>query len=158
MTATPALALRPSNRSDFEAVRALLSDAGLPTEDLASAPGLRFWVGEQGDLIVGAIGLEPYGAAGLLRSLAVATSYRAHGLGSLLVERLEREAHAAEIQVLVLLTQTAEPFFQRLGYEVIEREYVPEEVKHSAEFASLCPASAVCMTKTLAGRQPTEAR
>jgi hypothetical protein len=32
---------------------------------------------------------------------------------------------------------------------VIEREYVPEEIKQSAEFQSLCPASAICMTKSL---------
>jgi amino-acid N-acetyltransferase len=156
MTVSPAVHLRASNRSDFANVSALLSDAGLPTQDLASAVGLRFWVAEQGSSIVGAVGLEPYGAAGLLRSLAVAAPFRAHGLGSLLVERLEHEAQVEGMQVLILLTETAEPFFRRRGYEAIDREYVPEEVKHSAEFASLCPASAICMTKTLAERKPPE--
>lgn len=118
-------ALLASNRSDFAAVRALLSDAGPPTEELASAPGLQFWVAEQGSWTVGAVGLEPHGLAGLLRSVAVAASYSAHGLGS----------------ARVLLTQTAEPFCKRL--------------RHSAEFASLCPSSAVCMTKIVAERQPT---
>jgi amino-acid N-acetyltransferase len=47
------------------------------------------------------------------------------------------------------LTETAEGFFRGLGYHVIDRGYVIEELKQSAEFRSLCPASAVCMTKSL---------
>jgi amino-acid N-acetyltransferase len=47
------------------------------------------------------------------------------------------------------LTETAENFFRGLGYEAIDRRYVPEEIQQSAEFRSLCPASAVCMTKSL---------
>ena len=49
----------------------------------------------------------------------------------------------------MLLTETAEKFFRAIGYEVIDRRHVPEEIKQSAEFRSLCPASAVCMTKLL---------
>jgi amino-acid N-acetyltransferase len=56
--------------------------------------------------------------------------------------------------MLVLLTQTAEPFFARLGYSVVDRVYVPDEVKASAEFRSLCPAAATCMTKSLVSMSP----
>jgi amino-acid N-acetyltransferase len=143
--ATPAV--RASTRGDFAAVAALLAAAGLPTEDLDSAPGLRFWVAVDAAL-TGAIGLESYGAVGLLRSLVVAPTHRNCGLGSALVRALEQDAAEKGTRMLVLLTQTAEPFFKRMGYQVIERDYVPDEVKHSAEFVSLCPASAVCMTKT----------
>jgi amino-acid N-acetyltransferase len=72
-----------------------------------------------------------------------------HGLGQELVRRLEREAVADGVTVLVLLTQTAEPFFSRLGYVAIDRESAPAEIKASAEFRLLCPASAVCMSKAL---------
>jgi N-acetylglutamate synthase-like GNAT family acetyltransferase len=113
------------------------------------------WVAEEGSRIVGTIGLESYGAAGLVRSLVVVPAHRARGLGSVLVARLEQEATARETRLLVLLTETAQPFFKRLGYQVIERGYVPDEVRQSAEFTSLCPASAVCMTKSLAVREST---
>jgi len=43
----------------------------------------------------------------------------------------------------------AEAFFRRLGYELIDRRMVPEEIKQSGEFRSLCPASAVGMTQML---------
>ena len=95
------------------------------------------------------IGLERHGSAGLLRSLAVSPGHRRQGLGCDLVATLEREARAAGVQVLVLLTQTAVAFFAGLGYEVVERALAPVGLKQSAEFRLLCPASAVCMIKRL---------
>ena len=95
--------------------------------------------------------MERFGACALLRSLAVGTSYQRRGLGHQLVARLEREAQADGVEQLVLLTETAETFFRAIGYEVIDRRYVPEEIKQSAEFSSLCPVSAVCLTKPLIG-------
>jgi amino-acid N-acetyltransferase len=141
--------VRVSTATDLIAVRDLLVGAGLPVEDLDSAPGLRFWVAVDADRIVGAIGLERFGTAGLLRSLVVAPSHRQHGLGSALAAALEQEASTNGMAILVLLTETAEAFFRRHGYAVVDRAYVPDEIKGSAEFLSLCPASATCMTKSL---------
>jgi amino-acid N-acetyltransferase len=68
------------------------------------------------------------------------------------VAHVESEARAHHIERLVLLTETAQPLFQKLGYSVIERSSVPESLRQSDEFRSLCPASAVCMAKTLSPR------
>jgi amino-acid N-acetyltransferase len=149
MSDASTVTVRASRAEDFLAVKDLLSAADLPTEDLNHAPGLRFWVAEDERRIVGAIGLEPFGPAALLRSLVIAPSHRGQGLGTLLIGTLEREALARRADVLVLLTETAATYFLRHGFEVIERAYVPDEIKLSAEFQSLCPASAVCMTKFL---------
>jgi amino-acid N-acetyltransferase len=65
---------------------------------------------------------------------------------------LEREAGALGIRQLVLLTESAQPFFTALGYMVIDRGHVPEALRQTAEFRSLCPVSAVCMTKSLESR------
>jgi len=147
------MVIRASNAADFGQVRTLLIGAGLPTEDLGTAPGLRFWVAEDHGEIVGAIGLERAGTAGLLRSLVVAPGYRAKGLGGELVATLERDAEAGGVEILVLLTQTAETFFNGLGYGLVDRAYVPDEIKQSAEFRSLCPASARCLTKSIPSRR-----
>jgi hypothetical protein len=48
-------AIRASRASDLAAVRLLLDDAQLPTADLASAAGLRFWVLEARDELIGAV-------------------------------------------------------------------------------------------------------
>ncbi len=61
----------------------------------------------------------------------------------------ESDARVHGIERLVLLTETARPLFQKLGYELIERREVPESLRRSAEFHSLCPVSAVCMAKAL---------
>jgi amino-acid N-acetyltransferase len=147
------VALQPSIRRgrapDLAAVLALLHDGRLPTEDLTSAPGLQLWVLESEGRLLGVIGLERFGTGALLRSLAVASGHQRHGFGHELVTRLEQDAQSAGVERLVLLTETAEAFFRRLGYEPIDRRYVPEEIKQSAEFRSLCPLSAVCLTKSL---------
>jgi hypothetical protein len=58
-------------------------------------------------------------------------------------------ARAADVTELILLTQTAKPFFARQNYRTIERESVPPAMLASEEFRSLCPESATCMAKTL---------
>jgi amino-acid N-acetyltransferase len=149
MTVGGVFPIRASGAVDFSSVRDLLIAARLPIEDLNSAPALRFWVAEDQGRIIGAIGLEARGTAGLLRSLVVEPFHRQRGLGSNLAAMLEREALATGIDVLVLLTQTAEAFFERHGYQVADRDHVPDEIKQSAEFQLLCPSSAICMTKSL---------
>ena len=99
--------------------------------------------------MAGVIGLERFGAGGLLRSLAVAPEYRRRGLGQELVAQLERDAQAGGAERQVLLTETAEASLRRLDYVPIDWRNVPEAIKQSAEFRSLCPAAAVCMTKPL---------
>jgi amino-acid N-acetyltransferase len=141
--------IRRCEYADLTAVVAILNDAALPTADLTSAKSLRFWVLEAEESLIGVVGMERFGTRALLRSLAVAPRYRLRGMGYQLVLQLEREARADGIEQLVLLTESAEMFFRAIGYEVIDRCHVPEEIKLSAEFRSLCPASAVCMSKSM---------
>jgi amino-acid N-acetyltransferase len=136
--------------ADRPIVRSLLVEARLPVADLDTAPDLTFWVvRDASGRPVGAIGLERRGDAALLRSLVVKPDQRLHGLGRTLVRTLEEHAHATGVAQLVLLTETAETFFGRLGYAVIDREAAPRAVAGSAEFRTLCPSTAVCMTKRL---------
>jgi len=136
--------------ADLPIVRALLAEARLPVEDLEQASDLAFWVvRSSAGTAVAAIGLERYGSTGLLRSLIVVPAERGRQLGRTLVAALETQARAAGITQLVLLTETAESFFSRLGYVAIARDRAPSAVASSAEFRTLCPATAVCMTKLL---------
>jgi amino-acid N-acetyltransferase len=145
----PSAAIRPADSGDLLSAAQLLQDAGLPTADLVSAHEFQSWVIEEQGSILGVIGLERFGREALLRSLAVAPEYRKRGLGQELVARLEHDAQAQGIEQLVLLTETAQAFFQRLGYAPFDRSQVSDDVKQSAEFRALCPASAICMRKNL---------
>jgi N-acetylglutamate synthase-like GNAT family acetyltransferase len=140
--------LLPAEPGDANGIRALLERSGLPTSDLASARP-EFVVAYEGENLKGAGALERFGETALLRSVVVADDRRGAGVGQSIVRELERRAHAAGVKQLVLLTQTAAPFFQRQGYRAVERSGVPQSVQMSEEFRSLCPASAICMTKAL---------
>lgn len=138
--------LRPGTPDDHAAIRNLLRESRLPVDDLDTAP-VDFVVACDGDALVGVVGVEPFGDVGLLRSLAVHGARRGQGLGGRLVEAMEARAASQGHRQLVLLTETAAAFFARRGYAAIPRDQAPATVQASAEFRSLCPASAVCMTK-----------
>ena len=140
--------LRPMLDGEQHQVRAMLAGAALPVEDLDQAD-VRFIVASDGIETLGAVGLEVFGSVGLLRSLVVRPEARGSSIGGRLIEALEAHARGNGLNQLVLLTQTAAPFFARRGYAVIARDAAPAAVQGSAEFRSLCPASATCMTKHL---------
>jgi len=139
----------PADPEDLGAITTLLTRAELPTEDLPARRAADFLVVRRDRQLGGVIGLEAYGASGLLRSLAVAPEDRGSGLGKELVAALETRARVLGIKELWLLTTTAAAFFAKLGYRVTDRAGAPEAVRRSAEFTSLCPSSAVCMVKAL---------
>ena len=145
--AAPSLAPSPPTA---EALAGLLARAGLPHADLTPAHLPDFLALRDGDALVGAVGLEVYGPDALLRSLVVAPERRGEGLGAGLVDAIEAHARRRGVEVLWLLTETAEGFFATRGYARAERASAPEAIRSTAEFAALCPASAVCMRKPLA--------
>jgi arsenate reductase len=130
-------------------VAPLLAQAGLPTDDLAE-PGRRFFCfrDERGGT-VGVAGLEIHGEDALLRSVAVAPACRGRGLGRDIVRRTLEQAALLGARRAYLLTTTAPAFFVALGFAAIERGTVPAPIAATHEFTTLCPASAVCMAKTL---------
>jgi amino-acid N-acetyltransferase len=144
-----ALEIRPEASGDREGIRALLSAANLPIEDLETSRPY-FIVACSSGLIVGTGALQTCGHVALLRSVAVAGEFRKTGLGRRIVGDLERIAQKAGVGRVILLTTTAPGFFQGLDYAVIDRKSVPEKIQETPEFRSLCPASAVCMSKHLA--------
>lgn len=134
--------------ADRPAIEALLGASELPLDGALAAfrTGL---VEREGEELVGIAAIEPYAGAAVLRSVAVRADRRSEGHGQRLVraaEGLAREHGATE---LILLTETAVPFFARLGYEIIDRAAVPADVASSVEFTSACPSTAVVMRRRL---------
>ena len=139
--------IRAANANDLPAVQSLLKSAALPLDGVADFFPANYAVGQVGEQVVAAIGVERYGEDGLLRSAVVADSQRGTGLGSRLAnERLEW-CGRHQIRNLYLLTTTAAPFFEKLGFERGERTEVPSEVQRAPEFTSICPSTAVVMRR-----------
>ncbi len=141
--------LRQALPEDWRAVRELLLASNLPVDDLGPDRLERFLIAEDGDVVVGLIGLEVLGTLGLLRSLVVENEARRAGLGGKLVGALESAAQTAGLAELWLLTNDAERFFQRHNYEIVDRDSVPDEIRKTDEFRSLCPGTAFVMRKAL---------
>lgn len=125
----------------------LLMENRLPTQDLDDSTKL-FGIFE-GEELVGVAGLEFVGTLGLVRSVAISHSHQKRGMGSQLIRNLEEEAQKQGLSAWWLLTNTAERFFSRLGYEKVERHLAPIEIQQHPQFTGLCPSSAVVMTKSI---------
>jgi amino-acid N-acetyltransferase len=134
--------------ADAAAIRALLQQGGLPHEDFA-AHLPHFLVARQGGEVVGAVGFERHGRDALLRSLVVAPPWQGDGLGGALLKRIEDEAQRQDIRHFYLLTTTAEHFFTKRWFKKIARHEVPPTLAATPEFSRLCPASAICMNRTV---------
>lgn len=135
---------------DKKKVLDLLNKAELPIKDLTYEKMKNFMIARDKDgSIIGVVGVEMYQESGLLRSLVVHPSYRGTGLGSLLTRKIESFAWHNGVKILYLLTMTAADFFPKIGYEVTQRDNVPESIRKTEEFNNVCPVSAVCLFKVL---------
>lgn len=143
------LEIRPATDADWSAVAALLEACHLPQAG-AHAHLAHFLVAMDGAHCVGVAGLEPYGQAALLRSVATAEPVRGRGIAAALVSRLIAQARQQGIHTLVLLTTTAAEYFPRHGFVRIARQDTPVSVRQSAEFTGACPVSATVMQCELA--------
>jgi amino-acid N-acetyltransferase len=137
----------PLGEDELPEIVALLSANGLPTSDLGEGEA-HFLGVRDGRGLEGIVAIQPFGRAGLLRSLAVRSDRRRGGLGSALVLEAERLAAERGIGALYLLTSDAGAFFANRGFAQIPREEAPPALRATAQFTSLCMAS-VCMTKAL---------
>jgi amino-acid N-acetyltransferase len=49
------------------------------------------------------------------------------------------------IKQFYLLTTTADLYFKKSGWKVIGRNDVPDDIRATSEFSSICPSMAICM-------------
>ena len=142
--------IRPAQKTDLQAIEALLSSSELPITGVKEALG-GFLVAVSNDRLVGVVGMEYCGKFGLLRSTAVRPEWRGKHVARRLVEQIIAKAESRGIHALYLLTTTAERYFPSFGFQLTTRDGVPAEIKATEEFREACPASAAVMCLPLAG-------
>ena len=138
------LTVRPACSKDWPAIKRMLLAEGLPL-DGAQEHLAQFVVGEAGDKLVCAGGLELYGADALLRSLVVDAGSRGKGWAQKILARLMQQALQLDVTDVYLLTTTAETYFLRRGFLAVTRDRIPSQLSRSRQFQGACPASAVAM-------------
>ncbi|MEL7001527.1 MAG: arsenic resistance N-acetyltransferase ArsN2 [Bacteroidota bacterium] len=126
----------------------LLSKANLPTNDVDLDVQRFIKIESNGkNIAIGA--LEIAGNSALLRSVVVPQNLQRKGAGIAVTKALINEAKKLKLDNLFLLTETAEKFFDKIGFMTIDRKEVPEEILSLEEFTNICPSTAACMTLKL---------
>ncbi|WP_313982465.1 arsenic resistance N-acetyltransferase ArsN2 [Xanthocytophaga flavus] len=140
------LEIKRIESGDLENITQLLTDAHLPISDLPSGlPHFFKAISDKDGQIAGMVGLELYGPYALLRSLVVDSSFTNKKIGYQLVQHAQKYASGQGVKGLYLITNTAEGYFERLGYNRVERNAVPKEIQETQQFQGVCPSSATVM-------------
>ncbi|NTV62729.1 MAG: GNAT family N-acetyltransferase [Oscillochloris sp.] len=145
----PSITIGPAEPGDLAAILDLLSRHGLPHAGLAEHLGEAL-LARRAREVVASAALEIYGAAALLRSVAVAPELRGQGIGAQIVGAALARARELGVQRIYLLTTSAADYFPRFGFRPIARAAVQVTVQASAEFTGACPASASVLAYDLA--------
>jgi len=142
------ITLVPARLSDYAVVAALLEREHLPLDGLRQHFENAL-VARAGNRIIGCAALEVYEGGALLRSVAVDAEYRRAGVGSNLTDAAVQLARRRLVPAVYLLTTTAEQFFRKFNFEIVDRADVPRSVTASEEFAHACPSTAIVMRRFL---------
>jgi amino-acid N-acetyltransferase len=142
---------RPARPDDWADIARLLEQGGLPVAGAREHLDDFLVVEDQGSLI-GCAGLERYGDAALLRSVAVSGEWSGKGVGRALVESSIARARKGGARELYLLTTTAGTYFARFGFETIARDALPAEFSASEQLRGACPECRVTMQLPLLPR------
>ena len=142
--------IRNAGADDWSAVRELLAEAKLVDLDASAQFGPQYAVAEDpAGAIVGVAGYERYGADMLLRSVAVAATWRSLGIGRRLTEDRLADAASKGCESAWLLTDTAKTYWERHGFAVIARTDAPADIVRSREWSHACPSGATAMFRRL---------
>ncbi|MGE0281777.1 MAG: arsenic resistance N-acetyltransferase ArsN2 [Rhizobiaceae bacterium] len=129
-------------------LRAALGAANLLTDDLEE-PGRTFFRIKRGEGTVGFGGYELHSDNALLRSLVISPDLRGRGAGRYATRLILKRASEDGATSAYLLTESAAPFFEKVGFTRIERADAPASIRETRQAASLCPSSATMMKMSL---------
>jgi arsenate reductase len=144
----PFLRSRPVPAEDPDFTNALIAE-GLPVDDLSESGRTFSAFSTLDGVTVGYGGLELIGEDVLLRSVVVLPAFRGKNLGRNIVPLLLYRAYREGARHAWLLTNTAAPFFEALGFKVTDRRSAPADVLATRQAAILCPASASLLSRKI---------
>lgn len=128
---------------------AALKAADLPVDDLAEPNRHLFVYRSLSGAVLGYGGYELHGKEALLRSIVVLPDGRSKGTGRNLVPLLMYRAFREGAHTAWLLTTSAADFFDKLKFKRRPREDAPPAILETRQAKSLCPVSAVLMSRKL---------
>ncbi|TYP59875.1 GNAT family N-acetyltransferase [Thermosediminibacter litoriperuensis] len=137
------IVFRKARPKDFETLKNILETVGLGTGGIDEHLD-NFMVAEEGDTILATGGLEIYGDAAIIRSVAVLPEFQHQGIGDGLVRALINYGDRRGVSRIYLFTRGAAGFFEKFGFKAVELKDLDEKCKKSLQF-NICSCSAVLM-------------
>jgi glycerol 3-phosphatase-2 len=161
----PGARIRAARPDDAVAIEALLAKSGLQTDAIQERIPDTLVAELPPGAVLGTVSLElfgqgddrPDGGRGIahLRSLSVAPDHRNGRLGSLLAARAVRLALDRGASAVYAVTESAAPFFERLGFQPTgPRDSLPEEIRATPMVATTCSSSSTAFRWQSPGAPP----
>jgi UDP-N-acetylmuramate: L-alanyl-gamma-D-glutamyl-meso-diaminopimelate ligase len=139
-------AIRPAQRADMPAVRAVLEMVQLADEPARDDQFPDFFVLRNEKGTVGCVALEVLGEDAILRALAVDPEFRGAGYGWMLADMAVSQARWRGVRRIYLLTASASDFFAaKFGYRVVDRSTLGKAVSATETFSASSGAGRVAM-------------
>lgn len=136
-------------KESLKVLKLLLKREQLCYDDIDIQIHPYFGIFDKNKNLLAGYGLEVYGTDALLRSVVVNKNYRKNGLGNIIIKHAIDYGRTNGIKYYYLLTTTADSFFSKFEFNVIERHSVPNRIASTTEFRTFCPDTAICMKLTL---------
>ena len=136
----PRVEIRPASKGDLQVAKVLAADAGLRWADPSPGRGATLVADAGGELVATATAFH-LPEATVLRAVAVRQDVRGRGVGTLVVAGTARAAAERGARLLVAFTETAERFFERLGFTAVDRDALPESVRSSEHAGGECSSA-----------------
>lgn len=122
----------------------------MPRDDLTASGGVYFALVDARGVSLGYCGYEPHGnGLALIRSCVVQPAHRGKGVGRAIVADIIEMLAAQGMRELYLFTVDADPFFARLGFEVVARDTAPDAIRATSQFSMECCDDAILMRRGL---------
>lgn len=129
------IVIRIAENKDLLPIQRLVAKAGLVEKGIEKQINNFLVVENAKKEIVGTVGIEKLGEDGLLRSLVIKSENWNGKIGLEFVEIALAFAKQKGVKSLYLLTNSSLPFFEYLGFSILESEDIPEHVKNSSHFS-----------------------
>ena len=132
-----------AEQGDFLQLHEILIKNGLPIAGVDFGKG-NYYIAS-GQELMGIIGVEQYGRAVMLRSLAIKPQFRKMGIAKELIDYALQQLKDRDVTDIYLITNTAQLYMTKYGFVRIERDEIPNTVLTVSTLGDVCPLSSICM-------------
>ncbi|WP_332628625.1 GNAT family N-acetyltransferase [Halalkalibacter flavus] len=128
------IVVRKAKNKDMLPIQRLVAKAGLRDEGIEQYIESFLVVEDEEESLIGTVGVEKYEESGLLRSLVLDSPIWNAKLSLEFLQLTLKYAEEQHIETVYLCAKGTNALFRQLGFREVDKEDVPETLKHSEHF------------------------